>query len=116
MDLLASTRIRPIGALGCLISRRIVRSGMPWRPGYRDQSMPHPLTFLGDYPSKARVGWHVEAQGVPTNGDSWFISQKDRIWKIPFAHDLRVHVTCHDAEVRCVEITDLALSGYDHFG
>ncbi|MDH3745345.1 MAG: hypothetical protein OES47_09615 [Acidobacteriota bacterium] len=97
--------------------------------------------YIGQNPRGDSPGWHKQAQGVAHDETHWYLSQKNRIWRIPVEQDLRIspplpppfgplnpkpHVRCEGSdplpwadsiEVPCAGLPDeLTALGRDHFG
>jgi hypothetical protein len=70
---------------------------------------------ISDYPSDRETDWSEEVQGVTHNDNHWFITQKDRIWKIPVDVDLNSDISDGDPGILTAPIP-AELSGYNHFG
>src|SRR5215475_1570368 len=73
--------------------------------------------FIGNYPDEADTGWSDVAQGLTHDRDNWFITQRERLWKIPVTHDLN-NVSCGGGVV-CRSLDDirgLSAEGYNHLG
>ena len=73
---------------------------------------------LSDYPSDRETGWSNDLQGVSHNDDHWFITQKNRLWKIPVSVDLNGDIDGDDAErgiFTCPIPPELA-NDYNHLG
>lgn len=79
-------------------------------------------TYLGNHPREKSPGWEEAAQGITEDRERyWYITQNepDRLWRIPFAHDLSQGVSCGAGGVACQDLTDvpfLVEEGYDHYG
>jgi hypothetical protein len=99
-----STGLSPVACLILFLLLPSLMSNHGWGAGQFGEGCYY---FLGDYPAEANPGWHVEAQGLAHDRDHWFITQKDRIWKIPVGHDL-----ASDAG----GFPSLALEDVAHFG
>ena len=77
------------------------------------------IDYVGEYPKARRNGWSKELQGVTHDGDSWFITQKDKLWKFPRGHDFNEKLSkpIPDRGILAVTIPDhLQAMGYDHMG
>jgi hypothetical protein len=76
------------------------------------------LTFIGDYPKNSNNGWHTNVQGVARDEEYWYITQQNRLWKIPISHNLNAAVDGSEPLISLVELEELPLrsEGYDHFG
>jgi hypothetical protein len=79
-------------------------------------------SYLGNYPSEAKPGWHQNVQGLTHDRDNWFITQTTDLWKIPVTCDLK-SVTGNDGLLlpginhkRLGEYSRLVNAGYNHFG
>ena len=100
---------------------------LPLVDTYRD-ALPPPLCplnksigidYLGEYPSARRNGWSRELQGVTHDANSWFITQKDKLWKFPKGHDFneKLSGSIPDRGILMVSIPEhLKNMGYDHMG
>lgn len=73
---------------------------------------------LSDYPSDRQTGWSEELQGVTHDEDNWFITQKNRIWKIPVGGDLndRIDEADPDRGIITAPIPFALAKNYDHLG
>lgn len=73
---------------------------------------------LNDYPSDRQTGWSEELQGVSHSNDHWFITQKNRLWKIPVAVDLNGTIEGDDPVrgIITAPIPAILQPDYDHFG
>lgn len=73
---------------------------------------------LNDYPSDRETGWTEELQGVTHNDDHWFITQKNRLWKIPVSVDLNSDIDGDDAArgIFTAPIPPEIADNYNHFG
>lgn len=76
----------------------------------------HPFQFLSDYPKNRNNGWHSNVQGATHDDDYWYITQQYRLWKFPISHDLNESVDGGEPGVSYVDLDELGLSRYDHFG
>jgi hypothetical protein len=70
-------------------------------------------TYLGNLPDERQDDWTNECQGVTHDGNHWFITQKDAVWRVPIGKDLRDHL---QDGVDGVQRRTIPLTGYDHFG
>ncbi len=69
-----------------------------------------------DYPNALQPGWHENVQGITHDPTNWFITQTDKVWKIPVSQDLD-DVSCGDPGVACKTFNDWpALSEYNRYG
>ena len=73
---------------------------------------------LNDYPDDRETGWSEEVQGISHNDDHWFITQKDRLWKIPVSVDLNSDIEGDDPArgIFTVPIPPVLTDEYNHFG
>jgi hypothetical protein len=73
---------------------------------------------LRGYPVDREQGWSDELQGVSHDDDHWYISQRWKIWKIPFVVDLDSQIEADDPSrgIRSVSLSSRDLPGYNHFG
>ncbi len=77
------------------------------------------IDYLGNFPANRRPGWSKELQGITHDESSWFIAQRDKLWKFPKEHDLNATVTkpSPGQGILMVTIPDhLRAMGYDHMG
>jgi hypothetical protein len=72
--------------------------------------------FLGDYPGDREPGWSEECQGIAHDEDSWYISQRFKLWKFPVDFDLNRQVNEPDDFVTADIPRGLRENNYDHFG
>ena len=70
-------------------------------------------TYLGNFPDERQDDWTDECQGVTHDANHWFITQKDAVWRVPLAKNLRDHL---QDGVDGVRKRPIPLAGYDHFG
>lgn len=81
--------------------------------------MPGYLFFkhISDYPSDRETGWSEELQGVTHDDDNWFITQKNRLWKIKVGVDLNGTIN-KEEPARGIFTAPIpaALKKYNHFG
>ena len=82
--------------------------------------MPGYLFFkhISDYPSDRTTGWAGNLQGVTHDEDNWFITQQNRIWKIPVGVDLNSTMNKADPDrgIITAPIPSALAKLYDHFG
>ncbi|HRI20838.1 MAG TPA: hypothetical protein PLA68_07780 [Panacibacter sp.] len=73
---------------------------------------------LNDYPSDRETGWSEELQGVSHNDDHWFITQKNRLWKIPVSVDLNSDMDGDDPArgIFTAPIPPVLANDYNHLG
>jgi hypothetical protein len=76
--------------------------------------------YLGNYPDGKETGWREDVQGISHDQDDWFITQTERLWKIPVAQDLN-GVRSNDPGVLVkglnnTDMPELKREGYDHLG
>lgn len=73
---------------------------------------------LKGYPVDREQGWSDQLQGVTNDDEHWFISQRWKIWKIPFVVDLNSQIESDDPfrRIHSVSLSALELPGYNHFG
>jgi len=77
---------------------------------------PNLPVYLGNYPEERSGFWTDNIQGVTHDDDHWFITQTDRLWKIPITQDLDVLLLDFE-HVVVVEIPkELGDLGYNHLG
>jgi hypothetical protein len=77
------------------------------------------IEYLGEYPSARRNGWSKELQGITHDNDSWFLTQRDKLWKFPRGHDFNVKLSkpSPDKGILMATIPEhLRAKGYDHMG
>ena len=55
---------------------------------------------ISDYPFDRETGWSEELQGVTHDDDDWYITQKDRLWKISVEVNLNSTIDGADPEVK----------------
>jgi hypothetical protein len=75
-----------------------------------------PFLFINDYPKNRNNGWHTNVQGVTHDDAYWYVTQRYRLWKFPVTHDLNASVDGGEPGVSYVDLEDLGLERYDHFG
>jgi hypothetical protein len=75
-----------------------------------------PFLFINDYPKDRNNGWHHNVQGVTHDDRYWFVTQRYRLWKFPVAHDLDGDVDGGEPGVSYVDLDELSLPRYNHFG
>jgi hypothetical protein len=104
-----------IFALGLLIG--LTGLPTPQTPGGAEPYESY-FMYLGDYPDEANPGWHENVQGLDHDDSHWFITQTEKLWKIPVTHDLaRPASTNPDTRLVTIQqIADLASAGCDHLG
>lgn len=72
--------------------------------------------FLGNYPNEETLPWSDEAQGITHDGDNWFITQREYIWKIPVTCDLN-SATLSGQGVKRIGLGSIReLKAFNHFG
>jgi hypothetical protein len=73
--------------------------------------------FLGDYPGDEEPDWSDNVQGVTHDQDNWYITQTQRLWRIPVGLDLE-DVTTSSPGVAYLDMssTELPSLGYNHIG
>lgn len=69
----------------------------------------------GVHPAGTATAWANDAQGIATDGAHWYITQTDRVWRIPVSEDLAGPLT-DTRVVRLDAIPALVATGLDHFG
>ena len=81
--------------------------------------MPASLFFkhLSDYPSDRETGWSEELQGLTHDDNNWFITQRDRLWKISVDVDLNSSIDGPDPDRGIFNVPiPPALKNYNHMG
>ena len=75
--------------------------------------------YLGQHPDDAEPAWVDNVQGVTTDGAAhWYITQEQKIWKIPVVYDLNL-VSEDDPNVVTRTLQSVAILwdlGYEHIG
>jgi hypothetical protein len=82
----------------------------PYVPGYN---------YLASYPDEttATLGWNEDVQGITHDDDHWYITQKERLWKIPVTCNFGSGWYCLSGGILIKDLRDFpALSDYNHFG
>lgn len=73
-------------------------------------------SFINAYPQEQNTGWHENVQGITHDGSHWFITQTERLWRIPFTHDLNTPASSATG-VSIRHMNDFQeLSSHGHFG
>src|SRR5215813_4849720 len=70
-------------------------------------------TYIGNRPKEADPGWNEEAQGIAHDDANWYLTQKNRLWKIPGTHDLAESFSCDSSSCRDLADTELGHLGYE---
>lgn len=73
---------------------------------------PAPLVELHAQPDEAAPPWAEHVQGIAHQAGYWFVTQEDRLWRIPVQLDLE-HAT---ADHRTVVSVGIPEPGIDHLG
>ena len=72
--------------------------------------------YLGGYPDERLLDWSEEAQGLAHDRDYWYITQRDRLWRIPVLQDLTT-VKYGSSGVRTFPLNSYgALARFNHLG
>ncbi|KUG04090.1 hypothetical protein ASZ90_018536 [hydrocarbon metagenome] len=76
--------------------------------------------YLGNYPNDRENGWSEELQGVCSDGQNWYFTQRNKLWKFPLTYDLNKKIKKADPE-QGILMTPLegylAMKGaYNHMG
>jgi len=81
------------------------------------QASEHYYLYLTNHPEEENPGWHQEVQGIGHDSEHWFITQRERLWKIPVSINLTNRVASGVGGVQAVGMNDFPdLAGYNHFG
>lgn len=102
-------KTRP-GALPYLKSVKTLLRSVDWPSSYN---------FINDHPKNKNTGWVYDdwVQGIACNGRHWFITQMNRLWRIPVSYDLskKINKSKLPPGVSYVGIPP-SLKDYNHFG
>jgi hypothetical protein len=73
--------------------------------------------YLGNQPDRAEPEWSENLNGLANDGDDhWFVTQRDRIWRVPVSVDLGApYWPIHPAGLVSRRL-DQDIVGWDHFG
>ncbi|HKI87980.1 MAG TPA: hypothetical protein VKA38_03065 [Draconibacterium sp.] len=77
------------------------------------------FNYLGNYPKERDNGWSEELNGVTHDDNNWFFTQRNRLWKFPVSHDLKIKTTSSAPESGILNTgipQELSSLGYDHCG
>ena len=81
---------------------------MPFSPFFK---------HIADYPSDRETGWSEELQGVTHDDNNWFITQRDRLWKMHVTVDLNSAIDGPDANRGIFNVPiPPELKPYNHMG
>lgn len=73
---------------------------------------PAPLVELGSHPEDVAPPWAEHVRGISQGSGWWFVTQADRLWRVPMARELGDADPCNP-EVTTVGIPE---AGVDHLG
>ena len=65
--------------------------------------------YLGDYPSSRENFFSEEAQGVAHDASAWFLTTKDRVYRVPFSYDLNSKSAPNPVRIDCERPVELAV-------
>jgi hypothetical protein len=68
------------------------------------------------HPDEFSSDWATDAQGIATDGRYWYITQTQRLSKIPVGSDLASEEARAERSVEIADIPELVDTGLEHFG